>query len=448
MRDRFPLLLVAGLLVAGALGAALLQGSRRGDFADVLSTYRSTDKGARALYLLAEESGVPVVRRTQDLAVLEGTHGVVLLGVDVEGEEDRTPEETELAEGADAGVSPRDGLNPLFASPLDKTEHDALLEHVKRGATVVYAPWGARENPFLDALGVELRRASSELGPRTLLPAGVTPFTRGVEKVEAPVQAYLRLRVGPGPLLDGEDPDAPVQLAHQRNGGPLPLLVDEELDAPVAALAWYGHGRVLVLGAPELAMNGMLGRADNAAFWLNLLAAASSDGPVHFDEFHHGFRNERSVVEFARRYGLHFAVAQLLLGLVLWAASLRRFGPPQPFAEDVRTGGMDALSATARLYRAGRHRAWAAGLLLRELVQSLGHSAGLGAHAGAREVETALRARGSTDLATLLARTAERAASAERDADVLATAEAAASARRLSLSARKGGPPPGKDHTP
>jgi hypothetical protein len=427
VRDRFPLVLICGLLLAGALGAFLLKGASRGDFADTLSTYRASATGARALFLLAQESGLPVVRRTQDLSVLEGTHGVVLLGVDVAGAHDTTPEETELVDGAETGVSsdeaPRDGLNLLFVTALEEREVEALLEHVSRGATLVYAPWGARENPLLDAVGVQLRKASPELGVRTLVPAQVTPFTRGVERVEAPVQSFLRL------------PE-----------GAVPLLVDPQLDAPVAALALHGEGRVLVLGAPELAANEHLARADNAVLWLELLGAAARGGPVHFDEYHHGFRNERSVVDFARRYGLHFAVAQLLLGLLLWAASLRRFGAPQALAEEVRVGGADALSASARLYRAGRHHAWAAGLLLRELAQSLGRTVGAGSHATPAEVEAALRVRGREDLAAALARTAQLAAGAQREADVVATATEAARSRRLAHPLAH--PAPGRTDSP
>ena len=109
----------------------------------------------------------------------------------------------------------------------------------------------------------------------------------------------------------------------------MPLLEDAPLHMTVAAVVPHGAGRVLVVGAPELAMNQALGRADNAQFWLSALRALGP-GPYAFDEHHHGFHQERSVVDFARRYGLHFAVGQLLLGLCLGALALRRFGRPRP----------------------------------------------------------------------------------------------------------------------
>ncbi|HYI01424.1 MAG TPA: hypothetical protein VD972_36045, partial [Hyalangium sp.] len=81
MRDRFPLLVVGGLLLLALFGNLLLRGASRGGFADTLSTYRASEGGARALYLLAQESGLPVVRRSADLQVLdkESTSTVILL---------------------------------------------------------------------------------------------------------------------------------------------------------------------------------------------------------------------------------------------------------------------------------------------------------------------------------------------------------------------------------
>ena len=166
----------------------------------------------------------------------------------------------------------------------------------------------------------------------------------------------------------------------------------------VAAVVPYGAGKVLVVGAPELAMNQALARADNAQFWLSALSALGP-GPYEFDEHHHGFTNERSVVDFARRYGLHFAVAQLLLGLCLWAVALKRFGRPRAPPESARVGATDALFAMSRLYREGRHHGFAASLITRGLTQELALHAGLPAHAPATSVAEGLAARGREDLA-------------------------------------------------
>jgi len=179
----------------------------------------------------------------------------------------------------------------------------------------------------------------------------------------------------------------------------------------------HGQGRVLVVGAPELAMNQGLARADNAQFWLSSLRALGP-GPYEFDEFHHGFTNERSVVDFARRYGLQFAVLQLFAGVALWSLALKRFGRPQPPPEAHRVGATDALFAMARLYREGRHHGFAAKLVSRGLTQELATHAGLPAHAPVDAVRDALTQRGRKDLAQGLGDVTSLAEVAGNDSDL------------------------------
>ncbi len=419
MRDRFPLVVLGGLLMAAVLGSWLVRGAARGSFADTLSTWRAQPDGARALYLLAEESGLPVTRRTQDLSITTDLGSLVLLAVEVEDAREDDPDQTALAAPPDAGTAgedvPHTGLNALHAPELSEKETEKLLEHVRGGGRLVYVPWGSRENRLLDALGVKLTKADTSLPMRTLIPPLSSPYTLGVERVEAKVQAYLQL------------PEEQV----------VPVLEDEGLGMVVAAVVPYGQGRVLVVGAPELAMNQALARADNAQFWLSALRALGS-GPFEFDEHHHGFTNERSVVDFARRYGLHFAVGQLLLGLCLWAVALKRFGRPRPPPESVRVGATDALFAMSRLYREGRHHAFAAGLITRGLTQELAQHAGLPPHAPVPAVSEGLVARGRPDLANGLRAIARNA---ESIADERALQELATRAADLRNRLHPSGPP-------
>jgi hypothetical protein len=419
-------MVVAGLVLTAVLGAFLVQGARRGEFADTLSTYRAQEDGARALFLLAQESGLPVARRMADLRVLSGPAAPVLLAVEVEGAYEADPDQTRLAAAPDAGLAdedvPRTGFNAFRAAELDDAEHEKLLEHVRGGGSLVLVPWGSRENPLLDALAVKLVKADTSLPMRTLVPPLPTPYTLGVERVEAKVQAYLTL-----------PPSA------------VPVLEDDRLPGEVvAAVVPYGQGQVLVVGAPELAMNQALARADNAQFWLSALSALGP-GPYEFDEFHHGFTDERSVVDFARRYGLHFAVAQLLLGVVLWSVSLRRFGRPRPPPESARVGATDALFAMGRLYREGRHHAFAAGLIVRGVTQELALHAGLPPHSPARQVADALGERGRADLARGLQAVAAQADTVDSDPDLQQLAATAAGLRQRLHSAGAGRRnPPGK----
>jgi hypothetical protein len=423
VRDRFPLLVLGGLLLAGVLGAFLMRGAQRGGFADPLSTFRAEPDGARALYLLAQESGVPVTRHMADLRLLSGPQSLVLFAVETQDSHEEDPDQTRLASDPDAGVNdeeaPHQGFNALRAQQLEKEEVERVLSHVRAGHSLVYVPWGSRENPLLDALGVKLDKADVTLPMRTLVAPLPTPYTLGVERVEAKVQAYLRL---------------PEEA--------LPVLEDERLGLPVAAVVPLGQGRVLVVGAPELAMNRALARADNAQFWLSALGALGPD-PYAFDEFHHGFTNERSIVDFARRYGLHFAVAQLLLGVVLWAGALKRFGRPLPPQESLRVGATDALFAMGRLYREGRHHGFAAGLIARGLTQQLAPLAGLPSHSTALAVANGLRSRGRQDLADGLLDVTRQSQAVQRDADLQTLATSAARLRERIHPAGPDRPRPG-----
>jgi len=417
MRDRFPLLLAGALVFLGVIGAFIVKGARRGAFADVMSTYRSEKDGARALYLFLEQSGANVARTQKDFSTIEPGLNLAILGSGFRAEHDfdtrplfgakdgGVDEDDELSEEDRQDLRTR-GLNALRSPPIGKEETDKLLEHIRNGATVIYVPWGFRENALLHAVDVGLIKAEKRLELRTIVPSQVSPYTEGVERLEANVQAFL---------------DLPA--------GAVPLLVDEKLDEPVGALIKYGQGRLVVLSSPELAMNLSLARADNAQLWRSLARTASKDGVLAFDEYHHGFTSERSLAEFAARYGLQFAGLQLLLGVVLWAVSLRRLGRPRAVAEELRVGSTDALFATSRLYREGRHHAHAAASIARELAAEMALKAGVAGRTAPTDVSAALDVRGRKDLADSLLSVTRAAAAAGSEADVLMVARLAATAR-------------------
>ena len=134
------------------LGAWLVRGAARGGFADTLSTWRAQPDGARGLFLLAQESGLPVVRRTADLHILQkDTGSPVLLAVEVEDAREDDPDQTALAAGREDGLEdedvPRHGFNRLHVPELSEKETEKLLEHVKAGHTLVYVPWGSQGEP-------------------------------------------------------------------------------------------------------------------------------------------------------------------------------------------------------------------------------------------------------------------------------------------------------------
>jgi hypothetical protein len=177
-------------------------------------------------------------------------------------------------------------------------------------------------------------------------------------------------------------------------------------------------------------MNRSLAVADNARFWRALVSAVAASGPVAFDEYHHGFTGQRSMGEFAARYGLQFAVAQLLLGVALWALALRRFGKPRPPDEELRVGSTDALFATSRLYREGGHHAHAAASIARQLAHELAAKAGVSGRLEPSEIGAALEVRGRKDLARALLDVSAAARAADDDRDVQHVATLAAVVRK------------------
>lgn len=417
MRDRFPLILAGFLLLFGSLGWFLVQGARRAETADVLSTFRASPRGARAVFLLAQELGLDVQRYKHDLEQLPERGAFVLLAVEAKGRSTLFDEDDEEAQDeGEEGEERYEGFN-YFAPRLSEDEQEALLAHVKQGHTLIYVPWGVREDPILTAAGFSLREAPRDLGLRTLVAAQPAPYTLGAERIETQVQGWL-----------------------DYSEHAVPLLVDEHLRETVAAVAPYGLGRILVISAPELAMNRALPRADNARLWTSLLWTASRGGPVYFDEFHHGFSEDRSIVQFALRYQLHFAVGQLLLGLVCWALALRRFGSPRPPPRDERQAGMDALLASSRLYREGHHHGYAAHLIAQGLAQELAPAAGLSGTSPLSNIARNLAERGRPELAASLNEVDALARHARSERAVEKVATAAAHARTRYRSQRAAAP--------
>lgn len=411
MRDRFPLLMVGFLAMIGALGWFLLQGARRGGFADDLSTFKSEPDGARALYLLAAEVGLPVARHQQDLTVIPRERNLVLLSV---RSNDATRGRGQAFDGSDGGTELEDeeefnrrGLNALRSPRLSADETDKILDHLRVGGTVLYVPPDAQRTKLLDELGVTLEPAARTLAVRTLVPAQPSRYVAGVQRVVTKVSAFLELP--PGAVV---------------------LLEDDTFEKPVAAVVPFGQGRAIVVSAPELAMNKNLAVADNARFWLATLGAMADAEQVAFDEYHHGFTGERSMGEFAARYGLHFAVGQLLLGVMLWALALKRFGRPRAPVEELRVGSTDALFATSRLYREGKHHAHAAQSIVKHVAAELALKAGVSGRSTPDEIGAALELRGRKDLARALLDLNRAAAGTSSEADVERVASLAAVARK------------------
>jgi hypothetical protein len=424
MKDRFPLLALGVLLLFGVLGALVLSSAKRGSFADDFSTFRSEPNGTRALYLAAEQRHLKVSRLQKDLTIVDKSVNVALIGVEFAGDpinkllksngifslgDAGIPgfDDDEDDDGDDGLTSKKKQRKSFGVERISDDEMKTLVKHIESGGTVFVALSHPFENELLSAIGVRVRPAMKKLGLRTLAPAQPSLWTRQVERVESPVLGYL---------------DIPSDAT--------PLLVDIVDDEVVMALVPHGAGYALVLSAPALLSNEFISKADNAILALSIFSRLSNKRLLVIDEFHHGFTSERSAGEFAMKYGLHFAAAQLIFGLALWALALKRFGRPLSVDESTRTQGTDALKATARLYLEGKHHRHASASILKQLLAECASRAGMPPHSNTIDIAHALEARGHQAVANAMHATAQAAHQTQTEHDVVDVASLAAETRR------------------
>jgi len=407
MRDRLPLLALALALVVGTLAVLVLRASSRGEFAEAFSSYRSEPDGARALFLLAQQAGLPVERRHVDLEAIEGEPELVLLGV--EGDAPEKEDEPDAGAGA---------LDRWERGRVGRYETEAILKAVDRGATLIYAV--TRDHPFLADLGLAFTPAPDHLS-RTLTPFSPSPLTADVATLQTRISGYLS--VAAASLPDGGAADA-AQV------GALPVLIDRHGDdRAVALLLKRGKGRVLAISAPTMASNRELAQGDAARFWLDALQdLAPPHGHIEFDEYHHGFTGERSVMAYAARYGLPWAIAQGLFALVLWMLAMRRFGAVQALRERTQRATADYLLAMARIYRLGGHRQHAAAALVRGTTRALAGFSRSRAREAKAVVES-LEAAGHPELARELRKISRQTGAELDEGALLRLAESAAKLR-------------------
>jgi hypothetical protein len=395
VRERLGLLGFVLALLVGAATLLVVRASARGEFAEPFSTYRSEPDGARALYLLAQRQGLPVSRRHIDLEGIEGTPELVLLGV--EGD---APEQEDAPDAGGGSAFDR-----WSRGRLSRFETDALLKAINGGATLIYGV--TRDHPFLSDLGVTFT-AAPDHASRTLTPFSPTPLTTGVHTLQTRISGYLESKAG------------------------LPVLIDRHHDDQVVALLLRrGKGRVLITAAPSMAANRELPQDDAARLWLNLLLDLQAPGgSIEFDEFHHGFTGERSVMAYATRYGLQWAIVQGIFALALFALALRRFGAARPVQEDARRASTDHLLAMARIYQQGGHRLHAARALLRGVQRALQSAARADRQASLDDLADALTAQGHPDRAAALLALAHSASPDLSESELVALATAAAALRQ------------------
>ena len=129
---------------------------------------------------------------------------------------------------------------------------------------------------------------------------------------------------------------------------------------PVVLAFKQGMGRVILSSTPYIFSNLALKDDGTAALILNLIALTGRDGPVWFDEWHHGFQSENIVgpgqwlQNTPGGHAILFVVGTIFVALLLQG---RAFGRPVPLSHEIkRRGPLEHVTAIANLNRKAGHR--------------------------------------------------------------------------------------------
>ncbi|HEX9254903.1 MAG TPA: DUF4350 domain-containing protein [Candidatus Angelobacter sp.] len=255
------------------------------------STYSAQRSGAKAAFLLLQQSGYKVQRWEQSPSDLP-----------------RDPAHTVLV------------LASPFRAPTSD-EKNALQTYLDHGGKVlatgrsasIYLPHAETENELVPS------PVAKEYQPQLL-----TPLTRGGAIQMSPA-AYWK-----GP--------ATSSLAHYSADG-----------RPIVVSYKAGLGEVVWWGASTPLTNAAIAKSGNMALLLNSLGPAG-DVQIYWDEYFHG--EQSSLIGYAGDPPLKFGLLQtLLVFLALIFTFSRRNGPIHPLPQPSRLSPLEFVSTLGKLYR-------------------------------------------------------------------------------------------------
>lgn len=299
------------LLVFFVLATALL--TRRGEEnqrRDQPTTYSTGRGGTKALFELLEREGLPVERYERPYTKLPRDAGLLIMFEPIERDEG------DLGEG----------------------EQDALMKWIDGGGSflLVASRKGMGKGVGLESVAVDLKTDHPADLP---VESGASPLLRDVRTLH--VEGDIR--------LENRDPKKQTTLVADAEGA-------------YALTFPHGKGRVTMVTEGLAASNGLLAKADNAVFFVNVAQAAAQTGrkAILFDEYHQGFGSEvASGGSLWQAMGAPLREAFWYLaaiGLILIYSLNRRFGAPIVIEGPRSRPSTEYISSMAGFY----HRARAA----------------------------------------------------------------------------------------
>ena len=289
--------------------------------------------GAKAFYLLLEETGYDVARWNGPFQRLPFEQaGQTLI----------------ITEPSRQGVSER--------------EAEALRRWVEAGNRVLLLSAG--QPALLQAFGLEAEYPESPNQVVLTLPESGHPVMEGVSRMEINRTAYFTNPAGGEPLIE--------------SGGEIYALYQQ-----------VGSGELIAVSDPDLITNRRIARADHLIFLLNAVEGVGA-APVLFNERHHRFglpQPASAAQADSILFYLPWPAFQLALMALLTLFALgRRFGTPRPLPEKSLRSPVDIVVPAAAMWQKARARSLAVDILFQGLRRQAGRKYRLGPDPGIDEM--------------------------------------------------------------
>ncbi|MDQ7824441.1 MAG: DUF4350 domain-containing protein [Candidatus Eremiobacteraeota bacterium] len=240
-------------------------------------------------------------------------------------------------------------LSPL--TPYDSDELIWLRSFVHRGGVLLVAD--IENNDVFRIFGFTVKATGDLASPEEVAPVP-SASTAGVAK--AMVKTGIR--------LTSED-----------KGAFEPLLADGR--GTIMAMKSYGSGKVIATTAPEIFSNEMIRRADNAILSVHCLRTAPPGKALFFDEYHHGFSDEKSFLSIIPLSVKLLLLQVIILILMLLYSVSRRCSAPVPLSAEAGRGSFEYVATMAGIYQKAQARHSVLSMLVRNFRRTMARLLGI-----------------------------------------------------------------------